>query len=294
MAESTPPPPDLDPSIYSLDEHESAFFKSQTGIPDDEELKKHILKVQEKAYKVYPYPCIRRFAFASLKISRLPAYERFLQLGKERNCAIFLDIGCCFGNDARKAIDDGYPLRNVIASDLRPEFWELGHELFRSTPEPFPVPFIPGDVFDPAFLQPAPVVYSPPSTPVPDLSSLTSLTPLIGHISAIHASAFFHLFNEQKQFELAQKTASLLSPEPGSMIFGSHVGLPHKGLRTRRGRPAGAPLFTHSPESWRELWDGHVFDEGKVRVKAELKQVERPDLPPGDVHYLLVWSVTRL
>jgi len=281
----------LDSTLYSLGNEELNLFKSQIGITNDEELKKHILTVQEKAYKVYPYPCIRRFAFAKLKISRLPAYPHFLQLGKTRDPAVFLDIGCCFGNDARKAVVDGYPIRNVIASDLRPEYWQLGHELFRSTPESFPVPFIPGDVFDPAFLAPDQPTYSPPSTPTPDLRSATTLTPLIGHVSAIHASAFFHLFEEAQQFELAQKMASLLSPQAGSMIFGSHMAQVQKGTRVTAW---GESAFAHSPTSWEELWDGQVFKKGTVQVKTELTKDARPDLPTGPDRYLLAWSVVRL
>jgi hypothetical protein len=43
----------LDESLYSLTAEESAFFKSQTGIEDDDELKEHILAIQAKAYKVF-------------------------------------------------------------------------------------------------------------------------------------------------------------------------------------------------------------------------------------------------
>ncbi|KAI0726728.1 hypothetical protein C8Q72DRAFT_497689 [Fomitopsis betulina] len=85
----------LDPSLYKLEEDEAAFFKQATGIPDDELLKQHILRVQVEAYEVYPYPCIRRFGFTSLKISRLPSYGDLLKLGKEHDGAILLDIGCC-------------------------------------------------------------------------------------------------------------------------------------------------------------------------------------------------------
>ena len=45
-------PPPLDESLYALDEDELAFFKSQTGIDDEGELKKHILTIQAKAYEV--------------------------------------------------------------------------------------------------------------------------------------------------------------------------------------------------------------------------------------------------
>ncbi|KAG2737260.1 hypothetical protein P692DRAFT_20842489, partial [Suillus brevipes Sb2] len=37
--------------LYSLSSEEAAFFKAQTNIDDDEDLKRHILEVQAKAYK---------------------------------------------------------------------------------------------------------------------------------------------------------------------------------------------------------------------------------------------------
>lgn len=44
--------PLLDPSLYALGAESSAFFKSATGIYDDDELKEHILSVQAQAYAV--------------------------------------------------------------------------------------------------------------------------------------------------------------------------------------------------------------------------------------------------
>ena len=42
----------LDESLYALTEGERTFFKQQTEISDDGELKAHILRVQAEAYKV--------------------------------------------------------------------------------------------------------------------------------------------------------------------------------------------------------------------------------------------------
>jgi hypothetical protein len=42
----------LDESLYNLTEEERTFFKQQTGIPDDDELKAHIFRVQAEAYGV--------------------------------------------------------------------------------------------------------------------------------------------------------------------------------------------------------------------------------------------------
>ncbi|KAF8962730.1 hypothetical protein BDZ97DRAFT_2020498 [Flammula alnicola] len=326
--------PKLDTSFYSLDADELAFFQHLTGIADEEQLKAHIIGVQAKAYEIYGYNCIRRFAFVKLKIARLPGYKEALKLLHERKDPILLDIGCCcayrrtqIGNDARKAVVDGWPVQNVIASDLRKGFWEYGHELFKSTPENFPAAFVAGDVFDPVMLEPRGAFLasddiasvSSNATATPSLRSLTSLTPLQGRISAIHASSFFHLFSEERQRALAHRLASLLSPQKGSVIFGQHGSKPQKGFRTEaiskdrvdRARAAGAPvadfaMFCHSPESWRELWVNEVFggDDGKgaerIRVDAELVQVERKDLlghtvaTEGAKFYVMNWCVTRL
>ncbi|KAG7448621.1 uncharacterized protein BT62DRAFT_992644 [Guyanagaster necrorhizus] len=282
----------LDPTLYVLTEDETAFFKTQTGIEDVNALKNHIFTIQEEAYKVYPYPCIRRFTFAKLKISRQPCYQQFLNLGKDRKGAIYADIGCCFGNDPRKAVVDGYSVEQVVASDLHPEFWELGHRLFKSTAETFPARFIPADIFQLKGLSREDV-----PAPVPELSQVQSLAELRGHISAIHTSAFFHLFDEEGQFEIANIMAALLSSEPGSMIFGSHVGRREKGFRTASEVGSNgvhrSNMFCHSPESWRLLWDGEIFPKGTVRVDTSLHAEERPGLGLV-VAYLFVWCITVL
>jgi thermostable 8-oxoguanine DNA glycosylase len=41
----------VDTSLYSLSSKEAAFFKAQIGFDDDEDLKRHILEVQAKAYE---------------------------------------------------------------------------------------------------------------------------------------------------------------------------------------------------------------------------------------------------
>ncbi|KAM6495362.1 hypothetical protein JOM56_008068 [Amanita muscaria] len=287
-----PNPPPLDESLYSLDEDELAFFKSETGIDDEGELKKHILTIQARAYEVFPYPCIRFFQFTKLRIVRSPSYERALQIAKEHKDPILLDVGCNLGHDLRKAVADGWPIKNVVGFDLEQRFWDFSHELFKTTPEIYPAAFVAGDVFDPLIIAPREPFYEEPNTPRPDLRSLTSLTPLQGFVTAIRASSFFHLFGEEKQLEAGRRLASLLSPDPGSIIFGGHVGLPVKGTRTHRLLGSEMTMFCHSPESWRDFWDGQVFAKGTVRVEAELQ--ERRLVAPDIVGYFLVWCVTRV
>lgn len=126
---------------------------------------------------------------------------------------------------------------------------------------------------------------------LPPLSSLNNLTPLLGRVSAIHTSFFFHLFNEEQQTQVARKVASLLSAEPGSVIFGAHGGSREKGFLPSV--VSERYMFCHSPESWVELWEKEIFQEGQVRAKAHLREVVIPELENA-MWYVLIWSITRL
>jgi hypothetical protein len=153
-----------------------------------------------------------------------------------------------------------------------------------------------GDAFDPNIIEPLDQpFYAPPTTLRPsNLQQLKSLTPLQGHISAIHASSFFHLFDDEKQKVLAHRLASLLSPEPGSIIFGCQRGME---VKTVTNDLINFDMCCHSPESWKDLWDGGVFKQGTVRVQAELTAYSaRTDVSTssGAKLYYLDWSVTRL
>jgi len=171
----------------------------------------------------------------------------------------------------------------------------LGHKLFRTTPETFPVNFLAGDAFDDAHISlTSPKLPGPP----PSVASVDTLTELRGHISVIHASTLFHLFNEEAQFELGKRLAALLDLRPGSIIFGSHGGMPVKGQR----QEFFIKMFCHSPESWTQMWEEQIFEKGQVKVNttltdmtAVLKKAET-EVPSveGAKFYLLDWSVERL
>ncbi|KAI1787643.1 hypothetical protein LXA43DRAFT_702318 [Ganoderma leucocontextum] len=276
--------------------------------------------------QIFPYPCIRIFGFTRcvgfefttrranalpanvdnfdpdcrIRISRLPAYKHFLKLGRQRKNPIFIDLGCAFGSDVRKAIVDGYPIESSLATDLHDGLYKEGHALFRDTPTTFSVPFIQGDVFDPNFLAIAEhlPMYTVPTEPVPSLTGLTSLNPLRGHVSAVYMGKFLHVFDEAGQAHIAKALAGLLSPEPGSILFGVQGALEERGPFT----PAGSDwtMFCHSPESLGNLFED-VFG-GPGAIKFESRVVEEPGGPtyfgtwPGNQKPFTCqeWSVTRL
>ncbi|KAF5392248.1 hypothetical protein D9757_001536 [Collybiopsis confluens] len=278
---------------FNPSDEEIAFYKRNTGIQDDDRLREHIVGVAQKALEIYPYHSIHTFGFIRFRIRRFESgYQRLLGLGSTRDNALFLDLGCCFGSDVRKAIEDGYPARNIIASDLRPEFWNFGHELFKTDPQTFPVTFIPGDVLDASFISIQPPLQIPLENSIVNTTILQtnakSLDFLRGHLSAIHTSAFFHLFGKDEQLIIAKKLASLLSPLPGSIIFGSHVGGSEALEGARNG--TGTMFYRHSPETWREMWEKQVFGgEGQVRVEAEIGG----NLDDRDAR-IMIWSVVRV
>lgn len=152
-----------------------------------------------------------------------------------------------------------------------------------------------GDIFDATHIAPTEPFHEPPTTPRPVLNTLTSLNPLRGHVSAIHTSLFFHLFGKAQQAAAARAFASLLSPEPGSIIFGSHASRAVSGPRVNTLR--GTDIYDFSPEDWKALWDGEIFEKGTVEVEAELRDlVFLPGLTEKEAGYpftLLVWSVKR-
>jgi len=196
------------------------------------------------------------------------------------------------GTEVRKITRDGWPVSQAIATDLEAGFWDMGHKLFRTTPETYPVKFLVGDAFDDAHLSPtAPV----PSGSPPPAASVNTLTELRASVSAIHAASLFHLFNEEKQFELGKRLVTLLDPRPGSIIFGSHGALPIKGYR----RSPLRNMFCHSPESWTQMWEEGIFEKGQVKVNTFLKEVnvaaERvvPGEETTEFHWLS-WSIERL
>jgi SAM-dependent methyltransferase len=286
--------PALDQSLYNLLPQDATFYKEVTGIEDDAALKQHILDIQAKAYKVAPYACIYLFLFTRRRLSALPAYQEVVRIGREWKNPIFLDVGCCFGNDIREVTLDGFPAARAIGTDLRQELWDLGHELFKSTPETFPAHFVGGDAFNPEILTVAPPAsMQTAGVPTPDLNKLTSLNPLHGCVSVIHATAFFHLFKEDKQLHMARALAGLLSAEPGSIILGVHTGAQEKSVVNHVYKDVEVDMFAHSAESWTAMWDGEVFEKGTVKVDAQFREISE-GAGGGERYPLLYWSVTRL
>ena len=157
------------------------------------------------------------------------------------------------------------------------------------------MPFLAGDALDPAFLARTPVkptsLASPASAP-PRLWETRTLTPLAGHVSAIYVANMFQLFDEPTQRALAAALAGLLDARPGSLLFGSHVGLRAHGSLGWPPADGRWPMFCHSPESWKAMWED-VFGDVPVKIEVHADEWVNFDVElEGAIK--LHWSVVRL
>jgi SAM-dependent methyltransferase len=231
----------------------SALLSTYSGVPVEQQ-KEHITRVRNQAYKSHPYPCLGRWRFLELDLSNHPLYQSdILPQLQDTNTPdwLFLDLGCCLGQDVRKLVFDGADASRVYGADLRPEFIDMGYELFRDE-----------DRFrrDAHFLAPADVFdFSRDS----DLSKKCD-----GKVGILHTTAVFHLFDRDQQVKMAKRCLQLLDPSRGrALVCGSQVGNVDPGERARRW--GGGSRYRHNNESWKELWEEVVQSEvWQDRIKA--------------------------
>ncbi|KAI0406229.1 hypothetical protein F4802DRAFT_559862 [Xylaria palmicola] len=228
----------------------SELLSSYSGIPADQQIA-HVSKLRDEAYARLPYPCVGTFRFLDLDLARHEAYREHV-LGPLCRPAVpgrpeplFLDCGCCMGQDVRKLVVDGAPPRRLWASDVEPRFIELGFELFRDGDK------LPRD----HFLCPGDVLAgrgdSPGDSPRDQLGVLDD------KVTILHVSAVFHLFDLDDHKRVADRCLRLLRKDTGSpvLIVGAHMGA-RDPERVRHGVDVGTSgsRYLHSQASWEALW----------------------------------------
>jgi hypothetical protein len=121
------------------------------------------------------------------------------------------------------------------------------------------------------------------------------------------------LFSEKNQCQLAHALGSLLAPESGSIIFGSHLALPNKGVFTEKIFDMEGKIFCHDPVSWKDMWVGRPITENTTGVDPadNVGNLHAAVFPLDSVKldstlipvksgasesriWFLVWSITRV
>ncbi|KIW65910.1 hypothetical protein PV04_08125 [Phialophora macrospora] len=247
------------PELKHLPSSISSLLSIYSGIPVEEQ-KEHVTSVRDRAYKSHPYPCLGRWRFLELDLANHPLYYTVIlpmlkstaeAPGTEKPDWIFLDLGCCLGQDVRKLLFDGADPARIYGADLRPEFIDMGYELFKDEATfPRTEHFIaPADVFD----------FSTDS----ELSKNCD-----GRVRILHSTSVFHLFNREEQVKMARRCLQLLTSKAGkALICGSQVGNVNGGEFPRR--RGGGTRFRHNEESWQKLWEEVVqMERGTYEIKA--------------------------
>jgi SAM-dependent methyltransferase len=185
------------------------------------------LRQRDEAFKIFPYPCLGNWGFLNLNVADAPAYNEVVS--RVKNGELYLDIGCCMGQDIRKLVSDGVPAENTYASDLKAEFWDIGYDLFLDG-STLKTKFIQADVFD----------------------ADSELKQLDGKLDIVLAHSFFHLFDWNDQAKAVKRVIQLLKPEPGVMVFGRQGAMVEAGSFEHANRKE--KIYWHNVESWNKLW----------------------------------------
>ncbi|KAI8956295.1 hypothetical protein F4801DRAFT_526128 [Xylaria longipes] len=263
-------------TLHNVPKIMSELMESYAGIPKDQQIA-HVTKLRNEAYAQFPYPCMGTFRFLDLDLSRHEAYKQHVLAplcqpaipGKPE--PLFLDCGCCLGQDVRKLAADGAQPHRLWASDIEPRFIELGFELFRDGDK------LPRD----QFLCPGNMLIDA------DDASKDRLVTLNDKVTILNISAVFHLFDLDDHKRIANRCMKLLRKDTGApaLIIGAQVG-GQEGKRLPR--RVGGYRYQHSPESWEALWRevcGQSQWKDKVaalEVKAKNYGRVRNDDPDAD------------
>ncbi|KAL8924514.1 MAG: hypothetical protein Q9208_003989 [Pyrenodesmia sp. 3 TL-2023] len=219
------------------------LLSNYSGIPSTQ-MEAHVYSVRDKAWGIFPWPCVGEFWFLSFGLAKHPLYKNMV-LPRLKAGQTLLDVGACLGQDLRKCIFDGAPATNLFASDLFPEYEELAYNLWRDRDR-----LPPGHFFADNILADNATFTSG--------SLMTRLGP--GSVDIITATMFLHLFNYENQLKTATRMLRLLSHKPGSIILGSQAGSIDFGEQTlkppfhRSETGSKRTVFRHNPDSFERLW----------------------------------------
>ncbi|KAI2617654.1 hypothetical protein GGS26DRAFT_396922 [Hypomontagnella submonticulosa] len=269
-------------ALDTIPESFSDLLTHYSGIPKDKQIE-HVVKLRNEAYALFPYPCIGVFRFIESDIAAHPAYQDHVLAPLRQPCApstrepLFLDLGTCFGHDVRKLIFDGAVPDRLWASDIEPEFIELGFKLFNDAKK------LPND----HFLCPGDLLSG---------STDDRLRVLDDRVTILHMTSVFHLFSLENQKEAANRCLRLLRKDTGSpvLLVGAQVGNiepgPYSGRTSSHEYNLG---YGHNEQSWRDMWQEIcVREEWKdkvkqVDVKSKLERIPAHLYPESN----MVWQL---
>jgi SAM-dependent methyltransferase len=230
---------------------------------------------RERGFAANPYPCIGLYRFTNLTLLTHPLYNNIVSRLKDEKDAVYLDVGCCFGQDLRQLVQDGVPSERLTGLDIAGPLIELGYNLFLDKAT-LQSRFIVADVFQ-----------------GPAQGHVWTELEKSGGFDVVHCSAFFHLFTLEEQITAAKQLARLV--KKGGIIVGRQIGSV---------KPGDLPAikeqtfsYRHNVESFNAMWEkvGEVTST-RWEVGGTMDMVGvKPDSPVEDENSRrLLFSITRV
>ncbi|KAK3942834.1 hypothetical protein QBC46DRAFT_339087 [Diplogelasinospora grovesii] len=216
----------LQTNVKDIDAAARQLLQTYSGIAPEEVLPR-ALAIRDQAFALYPWPCIGQMRFLRFSLASYPAYAGVLERLKSQPECMFLDLGCCFGQDIRKLFIDGVQPSQLVGLDLVPEFNKLSYDLFQDVHR-LQFEFHARDIMDDG----------------------ADWGPLERRFDVLHLTSFLHIWNWTGQVKAASRVASFA--KPGSVLIGSGMGSRVGGEFPNLERTG--TNFRQSEESFRKLW----------------------------------------
>ncbi|KAJ5389551.1 uncharacterized protein N7496_000619 [Penicillium cataractarum] len=243
--------PWYEPELQDVEPEARQLLEKYSKIPSDEVVQ-HVNNMRDRAFAVFPYPCVGAFRFLDMSIPQQPIYPEILE--RLKSGQKLLDVGCALGQELRRLVFDGVPSENLYASDLRRDFFSISFDLFNDHTT-LKTQFVESDIFDPT-------------------SQLVQQ--LTGKMDIVNAASFFHLFAWDQQVAAVRQVIALLRPRPGSLVIGRQAA--RKDPIDPDNRENAPKRYRHDVETWKRLWRQVEVETGtRWEVEAWLEVWEGVD-----------------
>ncbi|MCJ1309960.1 hypothetical protein MMC25_003621 [Agyrium rufum] len=245
----SPGPPRLPENVRDLLMNRSEIDLENGGV------ERHVEKL------LVPRNAVGGYRFTGLGLVAHPSFDalvsdlsRSVPLKSENGLPnhLFVDIGCCVGQDIRSLV---YAAGSrIVGVGLDPAFVDLGYDLFRDR-EKLRAKFIAGDL----------LTLGHSIAPLPRSNqSFVALPDLVGNASVVWAAAFLRLWDLAGQKAVCQRILLLLQDRAGAKVLGRQVGSREAGQVVHVTNKSGL-MYKHNPESFREMWDAVLTQTGHLK-----------------------------
>ncbi|KAJ3176027.1 hypothetical protein HDU87_005544 [Geranomyces variabilis] len=258
-----------DEDLLTIPSSALGFLSEYKREPDFEKLRATLSKIwQESRSKFHVYKCIATFQFLKPRVADHPLYRTLVEeLKSEKTGALpvnrVLELGCCFGTDVRKLMQDGVPASRIVASDLHAGYWQLGMKLYDDADRIAGVETVFGDWAVSPNMSSVAAVADEDTLPPVDFAAYRA------HFSFVVASAILHCLSEVQIQAFIGNVADVLVP--GGTFLGSCVGRVTEGAWMSSGsdQEVGSQTrYLHSPESLEKLLRRFGFKDVVVEAKS--------------------------